>query len=280
MFFKHMNEAESFYQFIKEDCEDWKVYRKRGDIHTVHVFPGDELEWEQCKKKLSQLLSSVYIKHREYQAIQTILEKTYRFTNPEEKERITSLAKSLIEKDEDIYEHRIHQHELHDILQAIFLLHTEKEMVRFDSIVHFRFHHYLEQLTELVGLAIDEFKREEDYQSFIHSVREFIARKQPEVDVIYVLEGNQYHFFREDGTPYKTAELNEVMERFPLYIFGLQENEWNISPLIMLAPNHVYMFGNDPSETRLTTVINIFQENCTFFPIEEFPFPIEVEKGS
>ncbi|MFC4403700.1 sporulation protein YtxC [Gracilibacillus xinjiangensis] len=280
MNFEQVYEAESFYQFIKEGCANWKAFRKRGDIHTIHILPEDELEWDTCKKKLSQLLSSVYIKHREIPAIQTILEKKYHFTNPEEKERITSLAMSLIEKDEDVYEHRIHQHELHDILQAIFILHLEKGTIRFDSIVHFRFHHYIEQLTELVGLAIDEFKREEDYQSFIHSVREFITRKEPEVDVVYVVEGEQFQFFREDGTHYTEKDMTDLMSRFPLYVFGLSEGEWNISPLIMLAPNHVYLFGDDSTEPRMTTVINIFQENCTFLPTEEFPFSMEVEKGS
>ncbi|WP_245711714.1 putative sporulation protein YtxC [Gracilibacillus ureilyticus] len=280
MYFERVHEAESFYQILRESCSDWKAFRRRGDIHTIHIVPEDELDWENCKQKLSQLLSNIYIKHREIPAIQTILEKTYRFTNAEEIERITSLAMSLIEKDEDIYEHRIHQHELHDILQTIFMLHMEKGLIRFDSIVHFRFHHYIEQLSELVGLAIDEFKREEDYQSFIHSVREFIARKEPEIDVIYVLEGEQYYFFREDGSQYTETDLEELMSRFPLYIFALQEEEWNISPLIMLAPNHVYLFGDDPTEPRMTTVINIFQEHCTFFPTAEFPFPAEEEKGS
>ncbi len=280
VYFDQMREADSFCLFLREKCPTWRTIRKRGNIQTVHIVTDEEIVMESCKQQIAQLLAMVYVRHREIQAIESILQKVYHFSNETEMERITSLAISLIEKDADIYEHRIHQHELHDILQAIFFVNMEKDIIRYDSIIHFRFHHYFEQLTQLVGLAIDEFKREEEYQEYVHSLREFVKRKNPELDVIYVLEGSTFEFYKEDGTCMEMSELREYVNQFPLYLLGLPEDEWDISPLISMSPNHIYLFCYDTNEPRIQTLMSIFQEKCSFYSLEKFPFYIEKEKGS
>ncbi|PWU68190.1 sporulation protein YtxC [Gracilibacillus dipsosauri] len=281
VYFEQEQEADVFYQLAREETEtQLKAIRRRGNRNSIFILQVESVDMDIKKKTLAKLLSNVYITCREIPQIRTILEKKYHFSNKEEIERITSIAHSLLEKDEDIYEDKIHQHELRDILMAIFLLHLEPDVIRFDSIVHFRLHHYLEQLTEIVGLAIDEFKREEEYQSFINSIREFVHRKQAEEDVIFVLAGEQYQFYREDGTCLTKEMLEELMNHFPLFIFGMQENEWNISPLLMLAPKHLFLYTEDPNDAQINTILNIFQEKCSLFPSDAFPFFDAEEKES
>ncbi|MGN8645753.1 putative sporulation protein YtxC [Gracilibacillus sp. HCP3S3_G5_1] len=279
VYFEHDNEAEVFYKLAKQD-QKWKAMRKRTKKNLVQLNPLEDMQWDEMKKNLAPLLSMVFIQCRELPMIQHILMKKYYFSVEEEIERITTIARSLLEKDESVYEDKIHQHELRDTLTTIFSLQIDSSFIRFDSIVHFRLHHYMDQLTEMVGLAIDEFKREEEYQDFIHSIREFIKRKTPEEDVVHVKQGERFQIFKDNGEVYTIDDLQKLKSRFPLFIFGLEQEEWDISPLIMLAPNHIYMYGEDQTESRTHTIMTIFQERCSFYPTDYFPFYQADEKES
>ncbi|QGH35268.1 hypothetical protein GI584_14955 [Gracilibacillus salitolerans] len=279
VYFEQDNEAEVFYQLAKQD-DNWKVTRKRTKKNLVQLHLLEDLNKDERKKHLAPLLSMVFIQCRELPMIQHILMKKYYFSSAEEIERITAIARSLLEKDESVYEDRIHQHELRDTLTTIFSLQIDTSFIQFDSIVHFRLHHYIDQLTEMIGLAIDEFKREEEYQNFIHSIREFVRRKSPEEEVLHVLQGERFQIFRDNGEVYTMEDLQQVKSRFPLFIFGLEQEEWDISPLIMLAPDHIYMYGEDQTESRTHTIMTIFQERCSFYPTDYFPFYLADEKES
>lgn len=67
-------------------------------------------------------------------------------------------------------------------------------------------------------------------------------------------------------------DLQTLMQKEPLYLFGLDETEMNLSPLIAMAPEKVKIYGDDPAEPKTLTVINVFQEKAEFQPTREFPF--------
>lgn len=278
VYFEDTNEANLFYQFTVKEEHSWKAIRSRTKENIVQITNLSEVN-EEVKNQIAFLLSKVFIRSRELWIIRDILKKKYYFSDMEEIKRISEIAVSILDKDEPFYEDRIHQHELRDTLTMIFKMHLSS-FIRYDSIIHFRLHHYLEQLTDLLGHAIDEFKREEEYQAFIQSIREFLSRKLPEEEIVYVLQGPRFHIYRANGEVYSFEDLQQLKDRFPLFILDLPENEWDITPLIMLAPAHIYFYGDEEHEPRTHTIMNIFQDNLTFYPKELFPFyPIE-EEGS
>ncbi|WP_286171947.1 sporulation protein YtxC [Gracilibacillus phocaeensis] len=269
--FTEEQEASMFYKLVKQD-EQWTAFRRRSTRKTIQAVPAASMEGEEETWKLACLLTKVFTEWREMNMIQQILRKKYYFSLEEEIERITLIAISLLDKEETFYEERVHQHELRDTLTALFQLQLNREIISFDSIVQFRLHPYFEQLTELVGLAIDEFKREEDHQAFIQSIREFISKKPPEVEAVHVLQGKQFQIYRDSGELYTTSDFKKLQSLFPLFIFGLEQEEWNISPLIMLSPQQIFIYGEDPLEPKTHTMMNIFQERCSFHDSCYFPF--------
>ena len=126
----------------------------------------------------------------------------------------------------------------------------------------------------MVGLAIDEYKREEDHQEFVNMLREYIAKKEPIYNVVHIVQGNTFSFFKADGKRFTRMELRMLMQKEPLYIVGLDEDELNLAPLVALAPKKIKIYGDDPSEPKTLTVINVFQERVDFESINKFPFPI------
>lgn len=70
-------------------------------------------------------------------------------------------------------------------------------------------------MVHLVGLAIDEYKREEDHQEFVNMLREYIAKKEPIYNVVHIVQGNTFSFFKSDGKRFSRMELKMLMQREP-----------------------------------------------------------------
>lgn len=272
--FEEIAEADSFYHILKKDSPTLKLIRRRGQGNKVSVYgESEDIEKELVAKACTKL----FIQSKEPNYIQDILKKKFHYSNQEEIENITDITNAILEKDDLYYEEKIHQHQLRDTLMAIFLLHLNEEEIHYDSIIHFRLHHYVDELTELIGFAIDEFKREEDYQAYVHTLREFVRKREPIYEIIHVVQTNPLHFYRNNGSSIQKEELAKLKDNFPLYMLGLPEDEWFITPLIVLSPSKIYMYGDDPTEPHTHSIMNIFQERIEYLPFEYFPFQVEVE---
>lgn len=40
------------------------------------------------------------------------------------------------------------------------------------------------------------------------------------------------------------------MQEEPLYMVGLDEDEWNLAPLIAMCPETIYIYGDSPSDAK------------------------------
>src|SRR5699024_1178246 len=94
----------------------------------------------------------------------------------------------------------------------------------------------MKPLVTNIGLCFDEWKLEEAYHFFIDSVRLFIKNRQPITDMIHITQGNSFNFFKSNGEQYTRRELLNAMLNTPLGMIGLDENEWNLAPVIALFP--------------------------------------------
>src|SRR5699024_4450919 len=148
------------------------------------------------------------------------------------------------------------------------------KVIHFDSIIQFRMQPFKSLLMEYVGLAIDEFKREEDHQTFINTIREYVVKRREEYTTIHILQGDSFVFFLDDGQPIPKQELQSIMQKESLYLVGLDTEAWNFAPLVAMKPKHIIIYGNDPSEPKTLTVMNIFDELVTIKPVQQFPFSI------
>ncbi|WP_375540675.1 sporulation protein YtxC [Virgibacillus saliphilus] len=81
-----------------------------------------------------------------------------------------------------------------------------------------------------------------------------------------------FTFYKHNGKQISTMELRSLMKSEPLYIVGLDEDELNLAPLVAMAPKKIKMYGDDPSEPKTLTVINVFQEKVDFKAYHHFPF--------
>lgn len=265
-----MTFCEHLFQYNKEIELYWKTHKDWGN----HIqFKPDAFN-EHSIDAIAKSMADVFITHRLPGTIRSIIKGKFYFRNTEEIERILGLSHWIFTgKDPDCLRVRKNKEPV-EVLRSLFVSNIKNTTtVHFDSIVNFRLTVFKEQLIHYVGLAIEEFKREEDHQNFINMLREYIENKKSECDEIHIVQGNKFSFFRPDGKQFSAMELRKVMHEEPLYIVGLDIDEMNLSPLIAMAPARIKIYGDDPSEPKTLTVINVFQERVTFESFGNFPFP-------
>ncbi|MDC3412605.1 putative sporulation protein YtxC [Aquibacillus sp. 3ASR75-11] len=258
-------------------CDRLFTYdNKLNIVWKTDVSIGNQVKIMEDKSKIglpvAHALSDVFIQHREIHWIIDIIKTCYYYKHKEEINRIASLAQAIIAGEDADLADIVKDNRPRDMLLTLFWVNREESPIYFDSIMKFRFKNFREELIEVVGLAIDEFKREEDYQSFVQSLREYVAKKKSKYKAIHVLQGTNFSFYNENGKLLSHMELKALMQHEPLYIVGLDSNEMNITPLLAMAPKEINIYGDDPSEPKTTTIMNIFQEKVKRKHSHQFPF--------
>ncbi|MGJ9457168.1 putative sporulation protein YtxC [Oceanobacillus sp. CF4.6] len=274
VFFESNKEVISFCEHLFRKHQKieliWKTDEKWGNhLKFVEKLPKNELV-----DMIAGTMVDVFMTHRLRTMIKRIITDYYYYSEHEEIERIHDLTHWIITGEDEESKRLRSNKDQHLILKTLFIANLKESFeFHFDSIVNFRLKHFKDQLISFVGLAIDEFKREEDHQAFLDMVRAYVIKKKPGLPVIHILQGNSFAFFKENGKRLTTIELRVLMKKEPLYIVGLHDNEFNLAPLIAMAPEKLKIYGDDPSEPKTLTVINVFQEKVDFQPISNFPFP-------
>ncbi len=262
--------CENLFQENKQLEINWQVDEKWGNQLTVNAEPLNELVYQS----IAISLVNVYITFRLKRTMKEIIRNTYYFSEWHEVEKIYELSEWIVTgEDEDSRLLRNNKHPI-QLLRAIFLMHIRNtQTVHYDSIVKFGMKAFEQDLIDYVGLAIDEFKREEEHQSFINSLREYIVKQEPNSPLVHVVDGPTFGYYGPHGRRYSKLELRSLMRKAPLYLFGFPEEEWNLAPLVAMMPEQIHLYVEDPSTPKIQMIINVFQEKVSLKSVEEFPFP-------
>ncbi|WP_382400558.1 putative sporulation protein YtxC [Lentibacillus salinarum] len=274
VYFESDREAISFceklFQLNKQIELHWKTTEEWGN----HLQLDNRVPENNFMESVAGAMVGVFVTHRLTDLISRIIRRNYYYTNSDEIERIMDLSHWIFSGDDDDSQMVRKNKDPSQLLYSLFLANIQQSgSIHFESIVNFQLKVFKNQLIHYVGLAIDEFKREEDHQAFIDMLRGYVKKRTPVVDTVHVLQGEAFSFFKSDGRQFSRMELRTLMQKEPLYIVGLDADELNLSPLITMAPEKIKIYGDDPSEPKTLTVINIFQERAEFTSISSFPFP-------
>lgn len=250
----------------------WKHHKEWGILLQIE----SQIQDANFVNLIAKLMAEVFLGHRLGSIVKNIIKKTYYFSDYEEIKRIHEITNWILSGNNA--ENLLHMERTkkgfpEDLLERLFLKNiTDTNTIHYDSIVKFGLKEFRDEMIDYVGLAIDEYKREEEHQAFINSLRTYISKKDPGIPVVHIMQGSTFSFYLEDGKNLSKMDLQTLMQKEPLYLFGLDENEMNLSPLIAMAPEKVKIYGDDPAEPKTLTIINVFQEKAEFQSTREFPF--------
>src|SRR5699024_1607454 len=219
---------------------------------------------------------NVYIRFRFQSQIKKIIRKKYFYTNETDGERILEWTNWLLQERSFIKE-QFNNRTLFEHLTKLFLDQSRNIPVT-DGYIYFatfilcQFRSFHQDLIDIVGYAIDEMRREEEHQRYIHSVRHYITNRNPKCSVLHVLQGETLEFYSSLGRKYTPKQIHEAMLKEPLYMIGLDENETHLAPVISLLPRRLYIYGDNPFETKTLVILNVFQERAQLLSQKQFPF--------
>ncbi|MDL4840644.1 sporulation protein YtxC [Aquibacillus rhizosphaerae] len=270
--FEYKKEAITFCERLIQYDKHFQIRWNSSDEFENKVQIETLKKISNQKELIALALADVFIFHRELNWVNHIVKRNFYYTDKTEIQRIIDLTQSIISGDDDDLGQILKDKKPRDMLMSFFQSEWQQKKVHFDSIVNFRMQAYRKELINVVGLAIDEFKREEEYQLFVHSLREYVAKKKSKCSVISIVQGENFTFFTSNGTEISEVEIKGIIENEPIYIVGLDKYEMNLTPLIAMAPKKIVIYGDDPSEPKTMTIVNIFQERVNYEPLINFPF--------
>lgn len=242
-----------------------KHKRKGHGLYIAHIPPD----------VFASGIVNVYLVFRLNNNIKDIARNVYYYTNETEVERITEWAYFLLQ-DKTFIQDMFHKPTLYGYLYEL-LFNQFRQMqitteIYYDMFILFPFKRFHEQLVDIVGFAIDELKREEEFQHYVHTVREFIRCQRPKRTTLHVLQRNPFQLYDHAGNKVSAKELKDVVKKEPLYLIGLDETEKNLAPIIAFMPKRIYIYGDDVHEPKTVMLLNIFQERAKLLPEQAFPF--------
>src|SRR5699024_6745241 len=191
IYFRLQNEFLYFKSLVTRDCLIVKEMKKRHNC-VLHL---NELADEQ----LLRYFIDVYLMYRLESRIQDIVAETYYYTNQEDIDHIVAWTISLLE-DESFNEQYF---KTSSLAQFLYLMTSEQLMhlpstrshIYFDSFVLFQLKTFHNQLSDIVGYAIDEMKREEEHQHFLEMARTFVQNQAPQTPLLHIINEGSFHFY-------------------------------------------------------------------------------------
>lgn len=265
IYFKSDKEVKAFRNQITPYRKQIRVYQQANDDWGDKLKLEGDITGIELINVVSSVMAGVFIEEHLSDTIIRTITDNYFFTDPDEINRIYDFSMWILFETDPDSQYLRDNADTKKLLQHVFYLQLkEHASIHFSAILRFRLAHFLTFVHECVGKAIEEFKREEDHQAFLDTLRHYIEKQEPVVDLVHVEQGENFTFYNEKGEVISKDMLRFWMYQAPLYALGLHENEFNLSPLIAMLPAKIKIYGDDPADPKTMTLTNIFQEKVEF----------------
>lgn len=211
------------------------------------------------------------INHKEHLIILKMIKENYYFLDEEEQQQILHIAQSIMEGQREEIPRIQHMSSREEIIREALeeFLHPELSF-SFSSFQKFRLYRYIDSLREYVEIAIEEYKMEQEYQSFVQSLRDYLAKQESEFSKVHIVYDEEYLVYNENKCLIPEEKLKEYVDqefvyKHPMYIDGQL-----LAPLVSMAPEWLSLYTNDALDGMVQTIQNVFEERVTIHSLDEF----------
>lgn len=211
------------------------------------------------------------IQHKEDKWILSMLADMFYFTEYEEQMQILEITKSLLDGENKeafgvsdyLPRDRMIAEELAGFLQGPIYF-------SFESFLKFRLRSYTETLLKFIELAIDEYKLEQEYQTFIQGLREFTADRESKIEQLHILHEDQLKFFNEQLIEIRSDTLRKYVDRKLIQSQPMYIDSAVLAPLVSISPKSIHIYTDEIDNGMIQTIHNIFLEKVNLFTKKHF----------
>lgn len=265
--FQDEKDAKKFLRMINKKVDFADSFERIGDDNNCIVVKID------ASSKVVQKCLTTFILHiKTDDWAKEILLNRYFYMDELEQRSILEILHSLIEEEreglttltKDINIKTCLTESMNNFMNE---MHSE---FSFDSFVTFRLKAFFEKLIKYIELSIDEYKMEQEYQVFIHTLRNSLSKKAAKVNHIHVLIDLEIQFFDTEYREIPQQELMMLYEQRNLASSTYYIDPYSLGPLLALAPKTIYLYTEDRDLPIVRTIINIFEERVKLLEKEHF----------
>ncbi|WP_404347163.1 putative sporulation protein YtxC [Sutcliffiella horikoshii] len=214
-----------------------------------------------------------YYIHRtkEKEWILSVLENTFYYKEEEEQEQILCILQSILlgERTDIPNLPAIEQRDaqLESVMQSFF---QKPVSFSFDSFITFRLKEYFEGLQVFVEAAIDEYKLEQEYQSFVHQLRELLTTTDSKLEELHLVYQYQFDFYDKSFSHIPKNQLIKFMNRTHFNNYSYYIDSVVLAPLVSIAPKKLFLYTDNTEHQLVETIRNIFEERAVVLPFHYF----------
>ncbi|MFK4997498.1 sporulation protein YtxC [Bacillus sp. N9] len=85
--------------------------------------------------------------------------------------------------------------------------------VSFESFSRFRLKPYYEQVEKYLEVAIDEYKMEQEYQTFVQMLRDYLKSRTARMEIVHLLLNKTPRFYDEQFHELTNDEMKEMLDQ-------------------------------------------------------------------
>ncbi|WP_257215715.1 putative sporulation protein YtxC [Fredinandcohnia onubensis] len=238
--------------------------------NVVSVFISEKIQYA-VQVVVIPVMAEFIIHNKEDNWILDYIENLFYFTDYEEKKQILEIAKGLMDGNnpdipgvQDVMpREQLIVEALHDFMEIPISF-------SFESFLKFRMRSYNEALLQIIESAIDEYKLEQEYQTFIQGLREFREKREPKLEQLHILHDEQFYFYNHEFTEIKRDELFKYIDRKLILHQPLYIDSAVLAPLVSIAPKSISIYTDQIDNGMVQTIHNIFLENVTIYTKKSF----------
>ena len=211
------------------------------------------------------------LEYKEHQFMLSILKEEYYFVEEIEQQQILQIANSIIEGERTDIPRIQGLCPRDEVLKETLGMFLKPELnFSFASFQKFRLHQYIARLREYVEVAIEEYKLEQEYQSFIQSLRDYQCEQKSKLERISIVHKEGYGVYDDNKQHLSDDQLTAYVDQGFIYQHPMYIDSNLLAPLVSIAPKEIFVYTNDSLDGMIQTIQNIFQEKVRIHSLAEF----------
>lgn len=224
------------------------------------------------KNTLIPALKSFITKVKEKEWIISILETSFYYKDEEEHEQILCILQSILEGERQDIPNLPPIKERESLLDSTIQAFFQENPVSFsfDSFLTFRLKKYFDSLQVFVETAIDEYKLEQEYQTFIYQLRELLTSTESKIKEVHLVYQYQFDFYDDTHNHISKNQLIKYMNRTHFNNYSYYIDSVVLAPLVSIAPEKLYLYTDNVDHQLVQTIRNIFDERAVILPYHYF----------
>ncbi|MBO9130595.1 putative sporulation protein YtxC [Bacillus sp. 165] len=220
---------------------------------------------------LIPVLIQFILKTKEYKWIMSVLSRVFYYHDIEEHNEILHIAHSIMNGSrKDIPKKGTGKSRDELLFEALQGFIQNPISFSFESLVRFRLKPYMMYLLRVTELAIDEYKLEQDYQTFIETLRQHVSNRKARLSSIHLVFNGDFIFYDEKGGCLNQEKLVQYIDEKIVKHNEFYIDANVIAPLVSIAPEKIHLYTAYLDDNMVVTIQNVFQERVKVYSVQEF----------